>query len=100
MPVAAQSRYESCPLPIVFAGNPARPTKGSGIAIYNNNFTLAIKKLKLTAFSGTFLATLPIFAIITNSYTTKFLASWSATTIRCISTSVSRQDTYNGKNGS
>ena len=28
---------------------------------------------KLTAFGGTFLATLPIFAIITNSYTIKFM---------------------------
>ena len=29
-------------------------------------------KIKLTAFSGTFLTTLPIFVIITNSYTIKF----------------------------
>jgi len=62
------------PYRLIFAGNPALPTKGSGIAIYNNNFTLAIKKLK-------------------------FLASWFATTIRCRNTSISHQDTYNGKNG-
>ena len=38
---------------------------------------------KLTAFGGTFLATLPIFAIITNSYTIKLKCCFRAYDVGC-----------------
>jgi hypothetical protein len=43
---------------------------------------------KLTAFGGTFLATLPIFAIITNSYTIKL--NLNEGTILCLLDSIKR----------
>jgi len=47
-----------------------------GVARYNEFLSQIydlILEIKLTAFGGTFLTTLPIFAIITNSYTIKLI---------------------------
>ena len=51
---------------------PVKESKGSKLPTPDPEKTEVVRTIfKLTAFGGTFLATLPIFAIITNSYTIK-----------------------------